>query len=214
MENTVIRRTRLPLLAVAIILSISASSVASVRADGNLLRGFDVPATVPGSEHNVAPAIYWPIGIAFDGTNLWYSQPCDCTTDIFLTSTSGVLLNTLQEVKEAGALAWDGSHLWVGSFPRNAKTCTAGVTGCAFLTEVDVTTGNPIGTIDVSSVFAPDHECGFIDGLDFDASTGTFWVSPDIGCLNGFVPNVCAVGFVYNVDSSGNLVKRLQLPSA
>ncbi len=213
MENTTIHRTRLLLLAIAIVFGMSVSSIASVRADGTLLAGFDVPALVPCCNGNSAlPALYWPIGIAFNGNNLWYSQPCTCTSDIFLTSTSGVLLNTLKEVKEAGALAWDGSHLWVGSFPFRVTTCTAGQTGCAFLTEVDVTTGNPIGTIDVSAVFAPDQECGFIDGLDYDASNGSFWVSPDLGCLIGIVPDVCAVGYVYNVDGSGNLLKRLQLP--
>ncbi len=212
MENTTIHRTRLLLLAMTIVLGMSASSIASVRADGTLLRGFDVPALVPCCNGNtIFPALYWPIGIAFNGNNLWYSQPCTCTSDIFLTSTNGVLLNTLKEVKEAGALAWDGSHLWVGSFPMNAVTCTVGSTGCAFLTEVDVTTGNPIGAIDVSAIFAADQECGFITGLDFDTATGTFWVAPNVGCLSGIVPNACAVGFVYNVDTSGNLIRRVPL---
>ncbi len=213
MENTTIHRTRLLFLTVAIILGISASSIASVRADGNLLAGFDVPATVP-SGHDFRPAIYWPVGLAFDGKNLWYSQPCDCTSDIFLTTTSGVLLRTLTEFKEAGALAWDGSHLWVGSFPRNANTCISGSTGCAFVTELDVTTGNPIKVVDVSNIFAADQECSFISGLDFDTSTGTLWVAPNPGCLINIVPNACQVGFVYNVDTSGNLIKRLQLPFA
>src|SRR2546427_13129542 len=85
----------------------------SVRADGNLLRGFDVPATTPFGP-NASPSIYWPIGIAFDGKKIWYSQPCDCAGDIFQASTTGVLLNTLRELKQAGALTSDGSHLWVG----------------------------------------------------------------------------------------------------
>lgn len=198
------------LIATALILGVSASSVGAVRADGNLLRGFDVPKTVPCCQGNVVigPAIYWPIGVTPDGTNLWYSQPCKCTSDIFETTTSGVLLKTLTEVNQAGALAWDGSHLWVASAPAKAFTCTTGVTGCAFLTEVDVTTGNPLKVVDISSVFAVDGECGFIDGLSWDTSTGTFWVSPDIGCLNTF----CASGFVYNIDTSGNLLKRIQMP--
>lgn len=203
-------RIRLLLIATVLILGISASSIASVRADGNLLRGFDVPATVPFS-HNVSPAIYWPVGIAFDGKNLYYSQPCDCTSDIFLTTTTGTLLNTLHEVNQAGGLAWDGSHLWVGSLLRNAFTCTAGSTQCAFLTEVDVTTGFPITVVDLSNIFAADQECGFISGLDFDVATGTLWVAPNVGCLNGIVPNACAVGFLYNVDTSGNLIRRIPL---
>ena len=209
-----LRNIRLTLIAIALILGVSASSIASVRADGNLLRGFDVPKTVPccpGPNAPIGPAIYWPIGIAFDGKNLWYSQPCDCTSDIFLTTTNGVLLNTLREVKEAGGMAWDGSHLWVGSFPRNAVTCTAGSTGCAFLTEVDVTTGNPIKVVDLSNIFAADQECSFISGLDFDAATGSLWVSPNVGCNNAFSTDPCSFGFVYNVDTSGNLIQRLRL---
>jgi hypothetical protein len=203
-------KIRFVLLSAVIITVISVSPVLTVRADGNLLRGFDVPKTTPFG-HNAAPSIYWPIGIAFDGKNLWYSQPCDCTADIFQTTPNGILLNTLTELKQAGALAWDGSHLWVGIAASKGVTCAAGVPGCALLYEVDVSTGFVLKTIDISSIFAADQECNFIDGLDYDSSTGTFWVSPDIGCANVFTTNPCGIGFVYNVDSSGNLIKRLQL---
>lgn len=199
------------IFALAIVAGIAASSIVSVRADGNLLRGFDVPATTPNFNGNSpAPSVYWPIGVAFDGTTLWYSEPCVCTSDIFESSTTGTLLNTLREVKEAGALAWDGTHLWVGSFPQTAETCTTGSTGCAFITEVDVTTGNPIAVVDLSAVFAQDQECSFIDGLSFDSSNGSFWVSPDIGCLCGIVPDCDAIGFVYDVNTAGNLIQRVQ----
>jgi len=204
-------RLRLLFVSTLLITAISASSITSVRADGNLLRGFDVPATTPFG-NNARPSIYWPIGVAFDGNNIWYSEPCDCTSDIFRTSTTGTLQNTLHELKQAGALAWDGSHLWVGIATLAASTCTIGVNGCAVLYEVDVSTGFVLKTVDLSPIFAPDQECAFIDGLDYDASTGTFWVSPDIGCAFAFTNDVCSVGFVYNVDSSGNLIKRLQLP--
>jgi len=198
------------MLSAIMITVILASPVVTVRADGNLLRGFDVPATTPFS-HTANPSLYWPVGVAFDGHNLWYSQPCDCTSDIFLTSTTGTLLNTLHEVNQAGGLAWDGSHLWVGSFLKNAFTCTAGSTLCAFLTEVDVSTGNPVKVVDLSNIFAADQECGIISGLEFDAATGSLWVTPNPGCLNGIVPNVCTVGFLYNVDTSGNLIRRVPL---
>src|SRR5437870_2532907 len=118
-------RLRLLFASALLIIAISASSVTSVRADGNLLRGFDVPATTPFG-NNARPSIYWPIGVAFDGQNIWYSEPCDCTSDIFRTSTTGTLLNTLHELKQAGALAWDGSHLWVGIATLAASTCTIG----------------------------------------------------------------------------------------
>lgn len=208
-------RLRLLLVSALLVAAISASSVASARADGNLLRGFDVPALVPfGHGARIAPAIYWPVGIAFDGRNLWYSQPCECTGDIFQSTTNGALLNTLHELNQAGALAWDGSHLWVGiaASSANGATCAPGVSGCALLYQLDVSTGGVIKTLDISSIFAADQECNFIDGLSYDSSTGSLWVSPDIGCAFAFTSNICSVGFVYNIDTSGNLLKRLQLP--
>ena len=192
------------------ILVVSVSPVI-VRADGNLLRGFDVPVTTPFG-HNVRPSIYWPIGVTFDGISLYYSQPCQCAADIFHTTTSGVLLNDLHELSQAGALAWDGSHLWVGIAAFQGATCTVGVAGCAVLYEVDVSTGLVIRTVDISNIFAADQECNFIDGLSFDSATGSLWVSPDIGCAFAFTNNPCSIGFVYNVDLSGNLLKRIQMP--
>ena len=170
-EKRMLSRLRLLFVSTLLITAISASSITSVRADGNLLRGFDVPATTPFG-NNARPSIYWPIGVAFDGNNIWYSEPCDCTSDIFRTSTTGTLQNTLHELKQAGALAWDGSHLWVGIATLAASTCTIGVNGCAVLYEVDVSTGFVLKTVDLSPMFAPDQECAFIDGLDYDASTG------------------------------------------
>src|SRR6266704_5497298 len=212
-EKTMLSKFRLVFISALLVTAISASSVMSVRADGNLLRGFDVPALVPfGNGVTTAPAIYWPIGIAFDGKNLWYSQPCECAADIFHSTTNGALLNNLHELNQAGALAWDGSHLWVGIATLAASTCTTGVIGCAVLYEIDVSTGFVLKTVDLSPIFATDQECAFIDCLDYDATTGTFWVSPDIGCAFAFTNDVCSVGFVYNVDSAGNLIKRLQLP--
>jgi hypothetical protein len=186
-------------------------SVAASKPQSPLLRGFDVPQHF---NHccNPSGAVYWPIGVAFNGQNLWYSQPgVSSTKDIFLTTTSGVLLSTLSSVNQAGGLAWDGTHLWVGSFLANAFTCTTGSTRCAFVTEVDVTTGSTIKVVDLSSIFAADQECGIISGLDFDTATGTLWVAPNVGCLIGIVPNACAVGFLYNVDTSGTLVRRVPL---
>jgi len=182
-----------------------------VRGDGNRLRGFDVPATTPFG-HNALPSIYWPIGVALNGNNLWYSQPCHCTQDIFETTTNGVLLRTLTEVSQAGALAWDGSSLWIGIF--SDKTCESSVSGCGLVYQVNPTTGAVLKTLDLTSIFVADNMgfCDFIDGLSFDQATGTLWVSPDIGCASAFTNNPCSIGFVYNVDTSGNLLRRVQFP--
>ena len=204
-------RKIVPTLASALlILLISLSpSVSATTTEGTLLRGFDVPQHFS----NVPPAVYWPMGVAFNGQNLWYSQPgFTSTKDIFLTTTSGVLLSTLSSIDSAGALAWDGSNLWVGIF--SGTSCKSSVSGCGLVFQVNPATGAVSKTLDLTSIFAADKMglCNFIDGLDFDSTTGTLWVSPDIGCAFEFTNNACSVGFAYNVDTSGKLLHRIQFP--
>ncbi len=106
---------------------------------------------------------------------------------------------SLANVNNIGALAWDGSNLWAASF--NASS-----TGAKVL-EISVgATPAVLKTIGLDPIFAPDHECAIIDGLAFDSSTGTLWVSPD-ACGNG-----CNFGIDYNIDTSGNLIRKIQLP--
>jgi hypothetical protein len=210
MKTPIFRKTRLLLITAALVAVISAPAVSVVRADATLLRGFDVPATAPFDND----VIYWPIGVTFDGTNLWYSEPTNNTANsIFLSTTTGHLLRTLNVINQAGALAWDGTYLWVAEASNNpnSQTCTVGVSGCAFLYKVDVNKNKVIKTVDISAVFAPDQECNFIDGLNWDPSTNSLWVSPDIGCAAVFAPP-CSIGFVYNIDTNGNLIKRIQEP--
>src|SRR5438128_10521307 len=189
-------------------------SVAAGSTQGTLLRGFDVPQHF---NHccNPTGAVYWPIGVAFNGQNLWYSQPgVSSTQDIFLTTASGALLSTLSSINSAGALAWDGTNVWVGIF--SISSCTSSVSGCGLIFEVNPATGAVLKTLDLTSIFAADNMglCNFIDGLDFDSATGTLWVSPDIGCAFQFTNNVDSIGFAYNVDTSGKLLSRIQFPFA
>ena len=188
-------------------------SVAAGSTEGTLLRGFDVPKHFITCCNGPNGADYWPIGVAFDGNNLWYSQPDNSAADIFQTTTSGVLLRTLTSVSHAGALAWDGSNLWVGIFDA-ITPCTSNTSGCDLIFQVNVATGAVLKTLDVTAIFAADNEgfCGAIDGLDFDLATGTLWVSPDIGCAFAFTNNVDSIGFVYNIDTSGKLLNRIQFP--
>ncbi len=69
-------------------------------------------------------------------------------------------------------------------------------------------------TLDLSEIFAADGlgGCNIIDGLDIDPATGTLWVSPDIGCNFIFTNNACSIGFAYNIDTSGNLLRKVQFP--
>jgi hypothetical protein len=70
-------------------------------------------------------------------------------------------------------------------------------------------------SLNLTSIFAPDVGlCGIIDGLAFDPSTGTLWVSPDVGCNFNFTNNICSFGFAYNIDTNGNLIKKIQFPFA
>ena len=201
------------LFAIALAFVMLLGPIVTVRADAAiLLRGFDVPALVPFDND----VIYWPIGVTFDGQNLWYSQPSNHTADIFLTTTTGHLLRTLSVVNQAGALAWDGNYLWVAIAANgpNSSTCVSGVNGCALLYQVDVHRNQVVKTLDISQIFATDQECNFIDGLSYDSSTNTLWVSPDIGCAFAFADNPCSIGFVYQITTSGQLLKRIQEPFA
>lgn len=207
------RRIRPALVSALLILVISLSpSVSAAPTEGALLRGFDVPKHFTHFFSGQTGAFYWPIGLAFDGKNIWYSQPDASASDIFQTSTSGNLLKTLTSINAAGALAWDGANLWVGIF--NITTCISNTSGCDLLFQVNPSTGAVLKTLDISTIFAADGlgGCNAIDGLDFDPATGTLWVSPDLGCSIGLTNNPCLVGFVYNVDTSGKLLQRIQFP--
>jgi len=147
--------------------------------------------------------------MAFDGQNLWYSDPSDSQPDIFQTTTTGTLLRILPKVVgAAGALAWDGTNLWVASFEP--------VGGSRYNGRIwQMSVGqNPtlLKTIELNDILQPDNECGIIDGLSFDASSNTLWFSPDAGC--GPHNTFCQVGHVYQIDLSGHLVSRLEFPFA
>ena len=187
-------------IATVILATLSTFAVAPVLADGALLRSFQNPTST-------SEAIYFPIGVTFDGLNLYISTPSDDTSGIFQISTTGQLIRTISVLEYAGALAWDGTNLWVGTFNVHGQSPSA--------TVYKVSVGSTpavIGKIELNDIFHADHECGLIDGLVYDTATNTIFVSPDIGCLNSVVPDACAVGYVYQVDLAGNLVNRIVLP--
>ena len=103
MEKTKLSRIRLTIISAALLLVLSIAPILSVRAEGTLLRGFDVPTTVP--EHT---ANYWPIGVAFDGTNIYYSLAPDFTSRFTALSAGlsgliGMGSTPLAELPMAGA---------------------------------------------------------------------------------------------------------------
>ncbi len=195
-------KTRRVLLSSVLLLGLSVFSIAPVAGFGELLRGFDVPAFAkhPG---------YFPVGVAFDGKNLWYSQPSISDNDIpglFLITTTGTLLQTLSlkfPEPAGGAIAWDGGNLWVASFQST-------LTGATVFQVSVGSTPAILKTLNLDPIFAQDNECAIIDGLDFDASTGTLWVSPDVGCNQASLSGT--FGVAYNIDTSGKLIQRLTFP--
>lgn len=119
--------------------------------------------------------------VAFDpGTgHLFYTNAFD--PHIYVTDTSGNLLDTLTthgpdgQPINYGALSWEstsnGGELWGGRFDGSGRVDV-----------IDPHTGlaSPITTVS----FPPHDSCynqpdGYIDGLAFDPSDGTLWVSDD-----------------------------------
>ncbi len=185
--------------------AMSVLSIAPVAAQGALLASFDVTTFTK-------KPVYFPIGVTFDGKDLWYSQPSTSSPGLFLATTSGILLRTLSLVFPTanGALAWDGTNLWVASFGGSG-----GATGEPFVFQVSTAGGGTVlKSLNLTSIFAADTQCGIIDGLAFDPSTGSLWVSPDVGCNFVFPGNICSLGFAYNIDTNGNLIRKIQFPFA
>ncbi len=184
----------LSLLCCLLILGPAIAQIRPVHAQfGAVLERFAVP------QRTTAP-VYFPNGLAFDGTNLWYADPSDTAPDIFQSTTTGTLLRILPLVKETGGLAWDGTNLWGATFSAVGRSPL----GSVFQISVGATP-TVLKTIELKKILAPDNECGFIDGLDFDTATNTLWVSPDPGCTLFPTPT----GFVYHIDLNGNLLSRL-----
>ena len=198
--------SRRTVLVAGLFVVLSALSVTPVAGEGTLLTSFDVTAFT-------RKPVYFPIGVTFDGSNLWYSQPSISSPGIFETTPTGTVLNRLSLVFPTGdgALAWDGSNLWVASFGGTGT----GPTSLAYVFEVNPANGGTVlKTLNLTSIFAPDVDsCGIIDGLAYDSSSGTLWVSPDVGCNFSVGGDQFSPGFVYQIDTSGNLLKRIEFPS-
>ncbi|TMI52109.1 hypothetical protein E6H13_07705 [Candidatus Bathyarchaeota archaeon] len=196
-------RIRHALILAILMLVMSLLSTAPVLAQGTSLGHFDVKAFAD-------KPVYWPIGVTFNGKNLWYSQPSTASPDLFLVTPTGKLVRTLSITlpNTKGAIAWDGTDLWIASFAGESGS----VTPQPFVFQVSTAgSGTLLKSLNLTAIFDVDQECGVIDGLAFDPSTGTLWVSPDVGC-NFFASNICSIGFAYNIDTNGNLIRKIQFP--
>jgi hypothetical protein len=191
------------LIAGILALTIPSLPLSAHAQPGTVLARFTTPMRTTSPE-------YFPVGMAFDGQNLWYSDPSDTQPDIFQTTTTGTLLRILPKVVgAAGALAWDGTNLWVASFgPANGQSRYNGR-----IWQISVgQSPKVLKTIELNDILQADDECAIIDGLGFDASSNTLWFSPDAGCAPHNTS--CQVGHVYQIDLSGKLISRLEFPFA
>jgi len=139
-------------------------------------------------------------GMAFDGTNLYYTIVGDA--HIYRVTTSGALLKTILVaggVSKGGPLAWDGSALWTMDYAVNSFTLfRVDPTSGAILSSCNIATQNPSDPAVTSS---PINIGQKPDGLDWTA--GTLWVSSEI-----FPGN-----WVVNVDTSCKILSEFNPPA-
>ena len=118
-------------------------------------------------------------GLAFDGTNLWYTLVGD--SHIYKVSTTGAPLGSITvagDVSKGGPLAWDGSALWTANYsdPSNTLYRINPANG-AILSSCDIAAANPGNP----AVPGPKGITFFPDGLDWSGTT--LWMSGE-GALN------------------------------
>ncbi|MGH3765886.1 MAG: Ig-like domain repeat protein [Pseudonocardiaceae bacterium] len=108
------------------------------------------------------------VGIAFDGTNLWYS--CfSSSTDLYKANPlTGQVIASYSVAGGLGALAWDGNRkkLWAG-------WGGAGTSGDVRL--IDPATGTGTVVFNASAAAFDDID----DGLAYDAQDDSLFISPD-----------------------------------
>lgn len=115
--------------------------------------------------------------MAFDPAtgHLFYTLYPD--TNIYVTDTSGNAVSTLNTSVQFGALAWDvtNGQLWSGAYDGTGDVYTIDpVTGA---TTLQFTFNFPAGD-DCDGTYS-----GYIDGLAYDSSDGTLWLSDDGGTI-------------------------------
>jgi len=158
---------------------------------GTLLRNVHLPAF---ANH----PIYFPVGVAFDGTNLWYSNPSTGPMDIFQISTTGTLLSTLNKQAYAGALAWDGANLWVAPFDASAKKVELYLVSVGPHPQI-------VKEVDITSIILGNGSCAAISGLYYNLKKDTLWVTPN-ACVG---PGITNRNTSYLIDTSGNLLRTI-----
>jgi sugar lactone lactonase YvrE len=139
------------------------------NAGTNKIVAYDI-ATIGDEVASFTPA---PAGngraVAYDGTDLYYTYYLGPGSDsIYRVATDNTTIDSLYTGMQIGALSWDASRgkLWAGAY-----------NGSGYVYLIDYAAG----TIDYQFTFAGGtaHFAGFIDGLAWDASDDTLWMSED-----------------------------------
>jgi Cutinase len=134
--------------------------------------------------------------MAFDPAtgHLFYTLEGD--TNIYVADTSGNAVSALNTNVNFGALAWDATdgQLWGGAYDGTGNVYT-----------IDPVTGAT--TLQFTFNFPAGDDCdgsysGYIDGLAYDASDGTLWLSDDGGTI------------LFHVDTSGNVLGSWTVPNS
>lgn len=161
-------------------------------ATGDILTQFTVPGIAEGNGR----------GMAFDGTNLYYTLVND--TNIYKITTGGTLLATIpvsqgQGTIRGGPLAWDGNALWTMNYDTNSFTLfrVDPISG-TILSSCNIATQNPSDPAVTSS---PRNIGDYPDGLDWTGST--LWASSEIYPGN----------WVVEVDTTCNILKEFNPPT-
>ena len=165
--------------------------------------GMMLPGTASAEIGTIKPVPFTPTpsgngrAVAFDGgTTLYYTFVGD--TNIYRASTSGVSLGAIPNPGRdftCGALSFDGMDLWCGTYDGTGDVWTVDpVIGAAVFRFNDAAFGG----------FQPTNCFGqatdFIDGLAFDPSDNTLWISDD-----GDVT-------LYHVTLAGTLIASYSTP--
>ncbi len=132
-------------------------------------------------------------GVAFDGMNiLYYTFTGD--TNIYKVTTAGVSMGPIPNPGRTftcGALSWDGSQLWCGTYDSTGGVWT-------------VNPANGTAVFRFTQIFAPDNcfgqPTGFIDGVAYDSSDNTLWLSDDGGRT------------IYHVQPNGTPIAAFSTP--
>jgi hypothetical protein len=170
-------------------LVVSFGSQAAFASTGDVLASF-VPGGVTGNGR----------GIAFDGTNLYYTLVAD--PHIYKVSTTGTPLGSITVARDAakgGPLSWDGSALWTADYSNTHTLLRVNASTGAIISSCDFVAANP-GNPAVNPATGIGN---FPDGLDWTGSTN--WMSGEGAGIPG--------NWVAELDTSCHIIRSFTAPS-